>query len=526
MRVRVLRPSRAEAIAALASAALFAFSFPPFDLVVPVFLCLVPVTVAVARLVDEGGTPSGAARLGFWFGLLGYGANLYWIAVALSLFTRLAIAGYVASLLWLSPFVGAAFAALFAARRATRLPMAVLLPVVWVALELALNYLLDLSFPWLPLGLAVAPHPLLAQIADLSGVRGLSFWVALTNGLAADAWLTRHSVRAVAMRALAAGALVVCVAGYGAWRLRTTPTRPVAVVAVVQPNVPEDEKLNSPDKTRFMTNLASLTRSALRDADPALVVWPETALPGYLGDHPAWLDSLRALAAVERTPILFGVLDVRWKSRQRYDYFNSAMLTDSLGLLGAAEPYHKGYLVPIVERVPFVNPEWFAGIEYFGGFGRGAPPEPFELPFGRVGVLICYESIFPQLARRYRNHGADLLVNITNDAWFGRSSAPHQHFAHLALRAIETRTGIVRSANTGISAYVDPLGRVHGATALFVPAARSFLASTSDVRTLYVRVGDWLGVLCLLATVALVMADKTRRPATRPISAEPIALGE
>lgn len=522
---RILRPTRAEAIAALASAALFALAFPPFDLVVPVFLCLVPLAVAVARQVDEGGSPASAARLGFWFGFLGYGANLYWIAVALSLFTRLAIAGYIASLLWLAPFVGAAFAALFAMRRATRLPMAVLLPVAWVALELVLNYLLDLSFPWLPLGLAAAPHPVLAQIADLSGVRGVSFWMALTNGLIADAWLARHSARAVVVRALAVGALAACVTAYGAWRLRTTPTRPVALIAVVQPNVPEDEKLNATDRARFITSLASLTRSALREADPALVVWPETALPGYLADHPLWLDSLRVLATVERTPILFGVLDVQWKTTTRYDYFNAAMLTDSIGRLGGAAPYRKSFLVPIVERVPFVNPEWFAGIEYFGGFGRGAPPEPFELPFGRIGVLICYESVFPQLSRRYRNHGADLLVNITNDAWFGRSSAPYQHFAHLALRAIETRTGIVRSANTGISAYVDPLGRVHGATALFEPAARSFLASTSDVRTLYVRVGDWVGALCLLSTVLLVIADRRRRPSARLTSAEPVAPG-
>src|SRR4029077_3332881 len=125
---------------------------------------------------------------------------------------------------------------------------------------------------------------------------------------------------------------------------------------------------------------------------------------------------------------------------------------------------------------------------------------------GRISVLICYESIFPDLSRHYRLHGADLLANITNDAWFGRSVAPYQHVAHLRLRAIENRVGIVRSANTGISEYVDPLGRVQGATALFVAAAPTFDVETSHVRTPYVRWGDWIGMLAAALTLALCVA--------------------
>jgi apolipoprotein N-acyltransferase len=134
-------------------------------------------------------------------------------------------------------------------------------------------------------------------------------------------------------------------------------------------------------------------------------------------------------------------------------------------------------------------------------------------------VLICYESIFPQLSRAYRRNGADVLLNITNDAWFGRSLAPYQHESHLALRAIENRVGIVRSANTGISEYIDPLGRVHGATALFVEASRSFRVETTDVRTPFTRYGDWVGILSAIATVVLVLWDRARRrgrPASSP----------
>jgi apolipoprotein N-acyltransferase len=287
--------------------------------------------------------------------------------------------------------------------------------------------------------------------------------------------------------------------------LASTTLVPLGRVTVVQPNVPEDEKIQESNRPFFMGIMARATREAVAHAGdrPALIVWPEASLPDFLSNHAEWRDSLRALASATHAPLLFGVLDVTWLSPTTYDYFNAAELADSTGVIGAQASYHKEYLVPIVERVPFVNPRWFEGLKYFGGFGRGHDPEPYRVPFGRIGVLICYESIFPDLSRHYRLHGADLLANITNDAWFGRSLAPYQHVAHLRLRAIENRVGIVRAANTGISEYVDPLGRVHGATGLFVPAMPTYDVETTQVRTLYVRFGDWVGILAVTLTLAL-----------------------
>jgi apolipoprotein N-acyltransferase len=491
---------------AAASALLFAISFPPFPLLVPVFLCLTPLAVLIARQTDEGASPRAAARLGFWFGLLGYACALYWIAIALSLYTKLAVLGYIGAIAWLAPIVALAMAVLAALRRFTGLPMAILLPVVWVALEVTLNYTSDLAFPWLPLGLATSRYPVLAQAADLSGVRGLSFWIAATNGLLADAWLLRRTPPAVALRAGIIVVLFLAVAGYGAYRLRTVELLPVAPIAVVQPNIPQEDKWQEENQGRIAGILAEITREHLGDSDAKLVVWPEVALPGFLGDHPDWTDTLATLSRPTGVPILFGVLDVQFHPGGDYDYFNAALLTDSRGRVGAHPPYRKEFLVPVIERVPFVNPDWFRGMRYFGGYGRGDDPAPMELPFGKLGVLICYESVFPQLSREFRRKGVDVLVNITNDAWFGRSVAPHQHESHIALRAIENRVGIVRSANTGISEYVDPLGRRHGPTELFVRAARTYQAQTTDLLTLYVRIGDWIGtasfaaVLLLLAT--------------------------
>ena len=502
---------------ALASAALFLISFPPFRLLIPVFLALVPAAIVVARKVDAGEPVRTSFRFGFWLGAMAYGLTLYWIAIALSIYTKLSFLGYIGAVLVMAPVVGVTMAALHAARRVTRLPFALLLPVVWTASEIVINYMSDLAFPWLPLGLATARFPVLAQIADISGVRGVSFWIAATAGLLADAWLHRADRRAVVVRLASVVGLGLAVAGYGLWRLRSTKTRSVAPIAIVQPNIPQEEKWQKENEDRIVTMLASLTREGMQASGAHLVVWPEVALPGYLLRKPEWADTLRSLSAPTRVPILFGVLDVEFLAAraadgtQEYEIFNAAMTTDSTGRIAPQGPYHKEFLVPVVERVPFLDPDWFAGLRYFGGFGRGKDQPPFRYPFGDAGILICYESIFPQLSREYRRGGAEILVNITNDAWFGRSIAPYQHEAHLALRAIENRVGIVRSANTGISGYVDPLGRFHGETKLETSASRTYDVHTTSVTTLFVRLGDWVGVGSLLATVVFVAYAWVRR---------------
>ena len=509
---RVLRPTRGEALAALASAALFAIAFPPFRLIVPAFAALIPFAVAIAERADGDGTARSAARIGFWFGLLGYGLNLYWMASALALYTNLAFLGYGATIVLLAIIIAGTGAALFAARRATRWPLAVLLPAVWVAKEVVLNHLGDIAFPWLPLGLSVAHLPLAAQIADVSGVHGVSFWIAAVGGLLADAWLLRARRPAVVARVVGVAVAVAVVLGYGAWRLATIQLRPVAPIAIVQPNIPQDEKWQAANRGRIVGMLASLTRQEIARHDgERLILWPEAALPGFLVQHPEWRATIGSLARAGHVPLLFGMLDVQWRSRTDYDYYNAAMLADSTGRIDVQHPYRKTYLVPIVERVPFVNPNWFSHLQYFGGFGRGGSPVPFSLPFGTVGVLICYESIFPQRSLLYRREGTDVLVNITNDAWFGRTTAPWQHEAHLSLRAIENRVGIVRDGNTGISAYVDPLGRVHGETEIFTDAIRTYDAQTTSVVPVYVRAGDWVGLLSVVAVLGLLALAYTRR---------------
>jgi apolipoprotein N-acyltransferase len=536
---RSLRPSGREAAGAVAGGLAFATAFPPIPGVLLIFVCLVPIAVGVARAADSGAPARVAARLGVWFTVVGFGLALYWIAVALSLFTPLAFLAYIGTIIGMSALVALTTTSLFVARRLTRWPLAILLPAAWVSLEILLAYFSDLAFPWFPLGLAVARHPAWAQAADLSGVHGLSVWIAATNGLLADAWLAaKPSPGAAPGAALAAAGwrqairrrgvivplvvivlLAAVVRGYGAWRLHTTVLEPLARIGIVQPNISEDEKMQRAMQGRFIVPLAALTRQEEARDHPVLMLWPETALPDFLTHRPDWTDSLRSLARDASTPILFGMLDytIFGPGPDDWDYFNAAALVDSTGRLGTQPAYHKKYLVPIVERVPFLNPRWFSGVQYFGGFGRGTSARPFNLPFGKVGVLICYESIFPQQSRAYRRNGADVIVNLTNDAWFGQGTAPYQHESHLRLRAIETRVGIVRAANTGISEYIDPLGRSFGALPLFVAGTAAYMAQTTTLRSPYVVIGDWAAIACVATTLVLMgLAFVRRRAAARP----------
>lgn len=501
----------ATARAALASGALFAISFPPFPLAPLAFVAPVPLAVAIARQADGGTGAGDSAMAGLAFGALAYACTLSWIATALWTYTPLSPIGWITAVALLALVVALAAAAMWALRRRAALPMALALPLAWTAHETLLAHLGDLSFPWLPLGLALAPVPSLAQIADLSGVRGMSFWIAAIAGLLADAWLrwrptpgapiVTTGVHRVVRPVLIALALLAAGIGYGAWRMRTVTMRPLARIAVVQPSIAQGEKWQRGNRAAIAGTLAALTRRVAAETSPALVVWPEAALPGTLEQFPPWRDSLRAVEREASIPIVAGVLEGKGTSREDERY-NSAMLVGVADGNGPP-PYRKRMLVPIVEHVPFVRPEWLRAAGLPGGYAHGARAEPWRLPFGRAGALICFESAFPERAREHRRRGADVILILTNDAWFGRSLAPWQHAAHMSLRAIETRAAVVRAANAGISGYADPLGVVHGATELFTPVARAYDTRTSNARTLYTRAGDWVGTLSLVATAAL-----------------------
>lgn len=477
--------------------------YPPVPLPVLSFGAIIP---AVLLLEDAGTDARRAYRWGFRYGLAANGAVLYWMVVALWHFTAFAALGYLITVFLLGVFTGVLF--WFAARvrhALPALPLALVFPVGWTALEWGIGHLGDVAFPWLGLGTSLADAPLLVQWADLAGARGVTLWILWCNVVLSGVVGTRGRWAALAQRIAPVAVSIGLAAGYGIWRERTLPLRTAGTITLVQPNIPFAEKWNPERADSEVALLLSLSRDATGRTPSSLVIWPEAAVPDYLPQRRDYGAALAAFARQQRTPLLTGALDVVFTRPGAYQSYNAAFFYDSLGITAGFEPYRKRYLVPVVERVPFFPVGWFRALpglgRWSGGYGRGTDLPLYPTAAGRFGAVICYESAFEDLARRYRRNGADFLVNITNDAWFGRTAAPYQHASHLVMRAIETRMGVARAGNDGVSEFVDPLGHASQQSELETRTVVTGTLVTSDVRTLYVRLGDWVGTLSVIATL-------------------------
>ncbi|HYL21132.1 MAG TPA: apolipoprotein N-acyltransferase [Gemmatimonadales bacterium] len=505
--------TRRAAALVVVGAALLAASYPPFSLPVVSFLAVVPAVILLRRF-EQARDPRGAFRWGFWYGFASQGVVLYWLVVALWHFTPLSALGYLATI----TLFGLWHALLFWFVTRVRLdlpavPLWVVFPVAWTAVEWAVGHQGDIRFPWLGLGTSLAAAPTLVQWADIAGARGVTLWLAWCNVMVVEGMMGERGALRESLTVPGSGsfrwrpavALLVTILAawsYGAWRVRTLPMREVGTVGLIQPNEGFREKWDPGHADSMVAKLVRMSRALEAERHPSLVVWPEAAIPGYFFEHPAWPAAIGGLARETRTPILAGGVYVEFHPGGSYDYYNAAFYFDTAGRWQPYPVYQKHYLVPIVERVPFVPPRWLQ-LKWFGGFGIGRGLPLYASPLGRFGVMICYESAFEALARGYRRTGAEFLVNITNDAWYGRTAGPYQHATHLVMRAIETRAGIARAANDGISELVDPLGRTSIETGLEREDAVAGVLHTSDVIPLYVRWGDWVGTLVVLLTLGL-----------------------
>lgn len=493
-------------LVALGAIALTA-SYPPFPLPPLSFLAITPAVLLIRQAIQDT-DPRRAFRWGWWYGVVTNALVLYWMIVALWHFTPMSALGYLATIAVLGLLTGVLFWFVVRLRLAAPgVPLWVVLPVAWTALEWLIGHLGDVSFPWLGLGTSLADAPVLVQWADLAGARGVTLWVAWCNVMIVDAATSVRGAPYAVRRATILLATILLALGYGAWRMRTLPVREVGVVGLVQPNEGFREKWDSAHADSVVAKLLAHSRELLARARPQLIIWPEAAVPDFLWRRPPWEAAITSLARESHVPIFTGIVhaDPSWRSTSD-PYFNAALLVDSTGEWRRHPVYAKHYLVPVTERVPFVPVRLFRAVpglaRWSGGVSSGRDLPVYETSIGRFGVIICYESAFEDLPRKYRARGADFLVNITNDAWFGRTSAPQQHASHLVLRAIETRMGVARAANSGISEFLDPLGRAYAATKLDEEAIVADVLRTSDVIPLYVRIGDWVGTLVVVLTLA------------------------
>jgi apolipoprotein N-acyltransferase len=375
--------------------------------------------------------------------------------------------------------------------------------------------------PWLGLGTTLTGFPELVGVAELVGARGVGFWIAAVNGLLAVVVIAvaspegRERRHGIAGTAAAASVVLVLPALWGLWRAATLETWSAGRVAIVQPAVPQwvrlDEGLVRDSTFAALDRLVPL----VEPGSVRLVLLPEMILPVEPGSSGAEAETarMRAYAREIGAPILFGA-----RGREAGDDgapHNSAFLIETDGL--APFRYDKHRLVPVVERglyLPLGVPRRFRPV---GDFAAGTSWPLADVEGVAFGATICFESAFPEVSRSLRRAGADLLVNLTNDAWFGaepgeaRSVALWQHPAHLVMRAIETRMGVMRAANTGFSFTVDPVGRVHDVVGPFSEGVVVAEVGTTDVTTAYVRFGDLTGNACGIGTLLLLLSAWRRR---------------
>jgi apolipoprotein N-acyltransferase len=371
-----------------------------------------------------------------------------------------------------------------------------LAPLVWVGTEWLRGWVGG-GFPWALLGTSQAGVTPIIQLASVNGVFGVSLLLALVSTAAAALVLTRE--RRHMNAGIATLGLVAVVAALGTWRVAggaLVTQGPVVKVGLLQGNVEQNQKWDPAFRAVILQRYLDLSRRVINEG-ARLVVWPEASTPFFLEAEPAAAAPIRALARETRTPMIVGT-DEYERDAEGDRIYNSAVAIGEDGT--SVGGYRKMQLVPFGEYVPLKSLLFFVGplVEKVSDFAPGSEPTVLDASGIRTGVAICYEVVYPWIPRAFAAGGAELLTTITNDAWFGRSSAPYQHFAQASVRAVENGRYLVRAANTGISGVVDPYGRTLQTTPLFVEAAVTADVRLIQSRTIYSYVGDivaWLGLV-------------------------------
>ena len=487
-------------------------------------MALTPLVIAIAQC-----RPAAARGLNrpFVFGLVAGGVyfagTLYWLVETMTTFGGLSMA-----LAVLAAFLLVAYLSLFPAAFATILarlvwsmgPMAILFaPPVWVASELGRQYVWD-GFPWALLGYSQVTVLPIAQLASVVGVYGLSALLAL--GSAAFAYAIVASGRSRWLPMLTTGLLVAFVAGWGQARLQRndllTMGDPVRA-AVLQGNIAQEDKWNPALRDAITDRYLAMTRQAI-DQGATLILWPESSTPFYFERDLIRGAAIRRLAVEANVTLLLGSDQVEpikavpgQPAPQRTErYYNAAFLVKPDGSVGGV--YRKMHLVPFGEYVPAKRIFFFVGpiIDALSdSFAPGTEPVLLPVAGHHISTAICYEVIYGSLMRDFVTRGSELLTTITNDAWYGRSSAAYQHWDQASLRAIESGRFLARAANTGISGFVDPYGRVLAKSALFEQAVMLQDIRFLRHRTIYSRIGDAFAWLSLALTVAAFLAARRVR---------------
>lgn len=495
------------------SAIFLALSFPKFNLEVLAWFAFVPVFFAV-----ENTSPGKSFLRLFISGLVFWAITVYWLV-------HVTLPGAILLILYLALYFGVFGLILNAIRYKPYAIRLFFIPAIWVLLEYSRSHLLT-GFPWALLGYSQYLNLAVIQIADIFGAWGVSFVVMMVNfaiyQLLKQKFAGAQSCKLDKAALIFAGLLVVSTVVYGFFRLRRPPAagrNPQIRISVIQGNIPRDLEWEISAGAEIVNKYCSLSRLAGRE-NPDLLIWPEAALPGVLEKDSPDFKAVRALAKQLGAALFLGAVTAQGES-----YYNSAILVSEKGELSGQ--YDKLHLVPFGEYIPlrdvfpFLQAIVPIGDETPGGefvvFSVDSSGGPGERRIFKFSSLICFEDVFPELSRKFVLNGAQFLVNITNDSWFKKSSAAYQHFQSSVFRAVENRVNVLRSANTGVSGFISPEGKINSLVGdasgrkIFVAGYKTGEISVRPGgQSFYTRLGDStiIAISLLLALLTLSVPVK------------------
>ncbi len=487
----------------------FALAMPPFKTGFLAYGTLIPFFILLRNK-----SIFNAILWGYVTGFFIYLFCLFWIGFV-------TVPGVIGALIVL-PLFSAAFALLQSLLLKAWGELAIFFtPFLWTGVEY-LQSLGDTAFPWVYLGYTQTYYLPVIQMAELTSVYGITFWIVTLNALIYYCFF-REKSNTPALVLLFALFLLPFI--YGFFVLQEAESKRAIRIGMVQGNIDPFEKWSSENDERFFAKYDSLSRLAL-DSEPDLMIWPETATPFYLRYEVQYLERIHSWVDSSSVPLLTGSIDYEY-TEKGYQYYNSALLINP-GEVDISH-YAKQKLVPFSEKVPYHRYFPFRYLKDFlydmqlgiGDYARGEEHAIFSVfPASRrqkkgatpveFACAICYESVFPDYIRRFVERGIDFLVVITNDAWFGKTTAPYQHARIAVLRAVENRIPIARCANTGITCFIDSFGRMYNTTDIFTTKIVVNQLPLTSTGTFYTRHGNWFARLCIsvmgLALVSLVPA--------------------
>ncbi len=475
---------------------------------------------------------------------MAFAGTMAWVVTAMHHYGKMPLVWSYLALALLAAYLGLYLAVYTAAiawlRRTLPSSAFVAAPFLWVALELIRTYLFS-GLPWALLGYSQYQWLPVAQIADVTGVYGVSFLVVLVNAAIAELvlWGMARRTRVLSLRhppaplpwltpVFAVVALATAVA-YGEVQLGSlSGTAPRLAIGLVQPNIDQAHKWDAAYRRDTLDRYRRLTGQAADQAD--LIIWPEAATPFLFEQEVRYRVEIESLVRQYGSPLLFGSPALRYYADGRPYLLNSAYLFSPDGqILGR---YDKRHLVPFGEYIPLRQVLFFLDklVEGIGDFEAGTVPtvlalpssEPGSAPPAKFGVVICFEVIFPDLVREFVRDGADFMVTITNDAWFGDSAAPYQHFGMVVFRAIENHVAFARAANTGVSGFIDPYGRILQASPIFTEQAMTGRIPAKNAPTFYSRHGDVFAYGCAIIGGLFLLAAWWRTGGSEP---QPLVVG-